>query len=139
MQFDADGAQSQFDTSFDTASLPGVGGNAGLAGTFNAAVAGLLGRSGNDPAERTAEAVESMENATRVVVDGARIADAAGQALNEIENTSEELSGQIGKMASIAQHQSESAKQLASLMNHLRRETEKTFGNQRQSQRPILD
>ena len=59
--FDADGAQAQFDTSFDTASLPGVGGNAGLSGTFNAAVAGLLGRSGNDPAERTAEAVESMD------------------------------------------------------------------------------
>ena len=67
--FDAKGAQMQFDTSFDAGSLPSVGGNASLAGTFNAAVAGLLGRSGSDPAERTANAVESMDETLAEIND----------------------------------------------------------------------
>lgn len=67
--FDADGAQMQFDSSFDPSSMPSVGGNASLGGTFNAAIAGLLGRSGSDPAERTADAVESMDETLAEIND----------------------------------------------------------------------
>ena len=57
--FDADAAQSQLPLAFG--GMPKLGGSAGLAGTFNAAIAGMLGRSGDDPGERTADAVESMD------------------------------------------------------------------------------
>ncbi|MCA9219454.1 MAG: hypothetical protein KDA71_03960, partial [Planctomycetales bacterium] len=67
--FDADGAQMQFDSSFDASRMPSVGGNASLGGTFNAAIAGLLGRSGSDPAERTADAVESMDETLAEIND----------------------------------------------------------------------
>jgi hypothetical protein len=59
--FDADAAQSQLNLPLDFAGMPKLGGSAGLAGTFNAAIAGMLGRSGDDPGERTADAVESMD------------------------------------------------------------------------------
>ena len=57
----------------------------------------------------TNEAVTSMETATRGVVDGTRVADAAGQALGEIESVSEQLSGLIVEMARVARGQAETA------------------------------
>jgi len=72
----------------------------------------------------TNEAVVSMEGATRGVVEGARVADVAGQALNEIESVSEELSGLIGSMANAAQSQSETATNVSSQMNKIREGTE---------------
>ncbi len=43
-----------------------------LAGTFSASVAAMLGRSGDDPAERTAEAVESMDGTLTDIRDDLR-------------------------------------------------------------------
>lgn len=74
----------------------------------------------------THEAVVSMEGATRGVVEGARVADVAGQALNEIESVSEELSGLIGSMANAAQDQSEAATNVSAQMSKIRDATEST-------------
>ena len=59
--FDADGAQMQFDAESGASNIPNIGSGSNIAGTFNAAIAGLLGRAGDDPGERTADAVESMD------------------------------------------------------------------------------
>lgn len=77
----------------------------------------------------TNEAVISMEYATQGVVDGTRIADAAGQALNEIENASERMSGLIGKMAENAHEQSESAVEVSTQMTYIRDITRNTEQN----------
>ena len=52
--------------------LATICGSAGIAGTFNAAVAGLLGRAGDDPGERTADAVESMDEKLTDIRDDLR-------------------------------------------------------------------
>lgn len=65
--FDAGAAQSQLPLEFG--GMPKLGGSAGLAGTFNAAIAGMLGRSGDDPSERTADAVESMDGTLTEIKD----------------------------------------------------------------------
>jgi hypothetical protein len=70
--FDADAAQSQLASAGGIGALPGLGGSAGVAGTFNAAVAGLLGRAGDDPGERTADAVESMDEKLTDIRDDLR-------------------------------------------------------------------
>ena len=57
----------------------------------------------------TNEAVASMEQATQGVVSTTRLADAAGQALGEIESVSEQLSNLIVNIARDAHRQSESA------------------------------
>ena len=68
----------------------------------------------------TNEAVASMEQATQGRVDGTRLADAAGQALSEIETVSEQLSELIGRMADTAHKQSESATDVSDLMSSIR-------------------
>jgi twitching motility protein PilJ len=77
----------------------------------------------------TNEAVISMEYATQGVVDGTRVADAAGQALNEIENVSERMSGLIEKMAEKAHGQSESATEVSARMTFIRNVTRNTAQN----------
>src|SRR3970040_1866515 len=57
----------------------------------------------------TNEAVSAMEQTTKGVVEGTRLADAAGQALGEIESVSEQLSGLIVNIAQVAHEQSEKA------------------------------
>lgn len=68
----------------------------------------------------TNEAVASMELATQGVVDGTRLADAAGQALGEIESVSEQLSDLIENMAKGALTQSESATEVSQQMTLIR-------------------
>ena len=68
----------------------------------------------------TNEAVVSMEHATQGVVDGTRLADAAGQALGEIESVSEQLSDLIENMAVVAHKQSESATEVSGQMTSIR-------------------
>ena len=68
----------------------------------------------------TNEAVASMEHATQGVVDGTRLADAAGQALGEIESVSEQLSDLIESMANVAHKQSESASEVSNQMTLIR-------------------
>ncbi len=68
----------------------------------------------------TNEAVSSMEDATREVVENTRLADEAGRALSEIENVSEELSTLITAMANTARQQSEEATGVSGTMVHIR-------------------
>lgn len=77
----------------------------------------------------TNEAVISMEHATQGVVDGTRLADAAGQALNEIETVSEGLSGLIARMAVASHKQSESATGVSGEMMFIRDVTRNTAQN----------
>ena len=74
----------------------------------------------------TNEAVTSMEQATRGVVDGTRLADAAGRALGEIESVSQDLSGLIVEMAEAAAKQSATATTVSSRMDSLRETTTQT-------------
>ena len=68
----------------------------------------------------TNEAVSSMEDATREVVENTRLADEAGRALGEIETVSEELSTLITAMANTARQQSEEATGVSGTMVHIR-------------------
>ncbi|HDZ78404.1 MAG TPA: methyl-accepting chemotaxis protein, partial [Gammaproteobacteria bacterium] len=68
----------------------------------------------------TNEAVSSMEDATREVVENTRLADEAGRALGEIEKVSEELSTLISTMANTARQQSEEATGVSGTMVHIR-------------------
>ena len=85
----------------------------------------------------TNEAVTSMERATQGVVDGTRLADAAGQALGEIESVSEQLSQLISGMAETAQEQSEAATDVSSQMTQIRDVTNATSRDARQTAESI--
>lgn len=85
----------------------------------------------------TNEAVTSMEFATQGVVDGTLLADAAGQALGEIESVSEELSGLIGSLAKTAQNQSESATGVSTQMVPIRDVTNATSKDARNTAESI--
>ncbi len=79
-------------------------------------IAGLVNNIQSD----TNEAVTSMEEATREVVENTRLADEAGRALGEIETVSEELSTLITAMANTARQQSEEATGVSGTMVHIR-------------------
>lgn len=74
----------------------------------------------------TAEAVSSMEDTTAEVVNGAALAQDAGQALLQIENVSNELSGLIQEIAGEARAQSEYAERISELMDGIRQVSVKT-------------
>lgn len=74
----------------------------------------------------TNEAVTSMENATQGVVEGTRLADSAGQSLNEIESVSEQLSSLIAEMADAAERQSQAATSVSDRMSSIRDVTSET-------------
>lgn len=81
----------------------------------------------------TNEAVTSMEQATNGVVQATRLADAAGQALGEIESVSEQLSGLIVTMSRDAQQQYESATVVSSSMAKIQETTNLTSSGTRQT------
>lgn len=63
------------------------------------------------------EAVNSMEQSTANVVNGARLAEDAGEALAEIENVSANLSGLIQNISTAATKQSQASTNVATTMN----------------------
>lgn len=71
-------------------------------------------------------AIQSMEATTEEVVAGARVADQAGQALDEIEQISQELLGAIETLAGEATEESQNARQVSEGMNSLRQTTEQS-------------
>jgi len=85
----------------------------------------------------TNDAVASMEQATRGVVEGTRVADAAGQALVEIETVSEQLSSLISQMAESALQQSERASTVSERMSEIRDITNQTSTGTRQTAESI--
>lgn len=63
------------------------------------------------------EAVSSMEQSTANVVNGARLAEDAGEALAEIENVSDNLSGLIQNISTAATKQSQASSNVTATMN----------------------
>jgi twitching motility protein PilJ len=85
----------------------------------------------------TNEAVASMEQATKGVVEGTRLADAAGQALGEIESVSEQLSELIVGIARSAYQQSETATAVSLNMGQIQEATTMTSTGTRQTAESI--
>ena len=74
----------------------------------------------------THDAVAAMEVATRDVVEGAKLSDAAGQALTEIGNVSTEAARLIEQISSDTQIQASSAGKVAGTMQEILAVTEQT-------------
>lgn len=68
----------------------------------------------------TSEAVTSMEQTTSQVVSGAKLAEDAGEALESIENVSNDLAGLIQNISKQAQSESKNATRIAEMMNSIR-------------------
>lgn len=81
----------------------------------------------------TNEAVASMEQATNGVVSTTRLADAAGQALGEIESVSEQLSSLIATIARDAQTTSVTATDVSGSMAKIQETTTLTSSGTRQT------
>ncbi|NMG45740.1 methyl-accepting chemotaxis protein [Aromatoleum toluvorans] len=81
----------------------------------------------------TKDAVGSMENATRDVVEGAQLSDAAGQALAEIGEVSTEAARLIEQISSDTQHQAATATRVAETMKEILAITEQTATGTRQT------
>ncbi len=74
----------------------------------------------------TQDAVSAMERSTRGVVDGARLSDAAGQALSEISSVSSNLARLIEQISTQTEKQSVQAAQVADTMKSILRVTQQT-------------
>ncbi|MBK7900124.1 MAG: type IV pili methyl-accepting chemotaxis transducer N-terminal domain-containing protein [Azonexus sp.] len=74
----------------------------------------------------TQDAVSAMEQSTQGVVEGAKLSDAAGQALAEIGEVSRNLAGLIESISSSTQQQADSATSVARRMQDILRVTEQT-------------
>ena len=80
----------------------------------------------------TQDAVSAMEQSTQGVVAGAKLSDAAGQALAEIGHVSRNLSDLIENISTSTQSQADSATEVAKLMQDILSVTEQTTaGTQR--------
>jgi twitching motility protein PilJ len=85
----------------------------------------------------TADAVTSMEQATREVVEGTNLADAAGRALNEIEQESEQLTVLIQETAEQTLKHSRTASQISSRMTSIREATDEAVQGVRKTAQSI--
>ena len=74
----------------------------------------------------THDAVAAMEHSTQGVVEGAKLSDAAGQALNEISSVSQDLAHLIEAISSDTQAQADIATQVADSMQGILRITGQT-------------
>lgn len=85
----------------------------------------------------TNEAVISMEQSTANVVSGARLAEDAGEALDEIEDVSGQLSGLINGIAQTARQQASVATNVSSTMNVIQEITMQTSEGTTETARSI--
>ncbi len=74
----------------------------------------------------TQDAVGAMERSTQGVVEGARLSDAAGAALGDIDRVTRELSALIGRISTEALREAESANVVAANIQHIFAVTEQT-------------
>ncbi|QDQ29264.1 methyl-accepting chemotaxis protein [Chitinimonas arctica] len=81
----------------------------------------------------THDAVAAMELSTQGVVEGAKLSDAAGQALTEIGQVSNELAGLIETIAQATQSQQQLADKVATSMQDILRITEQTTAGTKQT------
>lgn len=81
----------------------------------------------------THDAVAAMEKSTLGVVEGAKLSEASGQSLEEIERVSNELSALINSISVSTQVQTEMAEDVAAVMKDIMQITEQTTQGTRQS------
>ncbi len=81
----------------------------------------------------TQDAVAAMERSTVGVVEGAKLSDAAGQALTEIQNVSRELAELIGRISAQTQKQSASVADVTRGMQGILKITEETTEGTKQT------
>jgi twitching motility protein PilJ len=74
----------------------------------------------------TQDAVASMERSTQGVVEGTKLSDAAGSALNDIDRVTRELSELIARISTQALSEARSANVVASNIQHIFAVTEQT-------------
>jgi twitching motility protein PilJ len=74
----------------------------------------------------THDAVAAMERSTRGVVEGTQLSDAAGKALEDIDNVSRQLDELIVRISSQARQEAEHANEVASNIQHIFAVTEQT-------------
>jgi twitching motility protein PilJ len=74
----------------------------------------------------TQDAVGAMERSTQGVVEGARLSDAAGTALNDIDRVTRELSDLVARISEEAAREAASANVMASNIQHIFAVTEQT-------------
>lgn len=74
----------------------------------------------------TQDAVAAMEKSTQGVVDGAKLSDAAGQALREIESSTRELTNLVNSISVSTQVQTDMAREVTSVMGDILKITEQT-------------
>ncbi len=85
----------------------------------------------------TNEAIVSMERSTQNVVVGAKSAEEAGQALNKIEGSSQELARLITDISSSARNQSAAATKIAGTMQVIRDIAVQTSGSANQTAQAV--
>lgn len=76
----------------------------------------------------THDAVSAMEDSTRGVVEGAKLSDAAGQAITEISNVTDNLARLIEAISTNTQNQAGIATEVANNMQDILHITEQTTG-----------
>jgi twitching motility protein PilJ len=81
----------------------------------------------------TQDAVSAMEESTQGVVEGAKLSDAAGQALAEIGSVSQSLASLIENISSATQQQAQSAASVAEVMKDILNVTEQTTAGTKQT------
>ncbi|NSL53520.1 methyl-accepting chemotaxis protein [Uliginosibacterium aquaticum] len=81
----------------------------------------------------TGDAVAAMENSTRNVVEGAKLSDAAGQALSEIGDVSVEMATLVEKISSDTQRQANVATEVSEAMRGILSINESTTRGTQQS------
>jgi twitching motility protein PilJ len=74
----------------------------------------------------THDAVAAMERSTRGVVEGTQLSDAAGRALEDIDNVSRQLDELIVRISAQARQEAEHANEVASNIQHIFAVTEQT-------------
>ena len=81
----------------------------------------------------TQDAVSAMEQSTQGVVEGAKLSDAAGQALSEIGQVSRQLSGLIDNISTTTSQQAQSAGAVAQNIQDILKINEQTAAGTRQT------
>ena len=85
----------------------------------------------------TQDAVAAMEKSTQGVVEGAKLSDAAGNALSDIGRVSRQLTDQVEKIASATNDQAQSAGGVAHSIERILTVTEQTSQGTRQAAQSI--
>lgn len=81
----------------------------------------------------TQDAVSAMETSTQGVVEGAKLSDAAGQALNEIGQVSRSLANLIENISTATDNQALATGKVAQAMQHIQQITEQTTAGTQQT------